>query len=73
VACVGNTGCAAGSICSANDCVPSCTSDTQCGGGGGGEQGNFCATDLGQCVECVANSQCGDQGYCQPDHTCGGG
>jgi Cys-rich repeat protein len=74
VQCLASSDCQQGETCSAGDCRPSCTSDAQCGGGGrrGGDQ-QFCATDLGVCVECVANSQCGDQGYCQPDHTCGGG
>ena len=74
--CVGTTGCPTGSTCNAGDCVPGCTTDPQCntgGGSGGGDMGSFCAVSLGICVECLANSQCGNQGYCQPDHTCGGG
>jgi hypothetical protein len=77
-ACVVATDCAQGETCSGGDCQPSCTTDQQCmggrgGGGGGGGDPMFCATDLGTCVECVVNSQCGNQGYCQLDHTCGGG
>jgi hypothetical protein len=72
VTCVVSADCPQGSTCSANDCVPGCTSDAQCSGGGG-DQGSFCATDLHVCVECLTNGQCGNQGYCQPDHTCGGG
>ncbi len=79
VACLANTDCPQGSTCSGGDCAPSCTSSAQCaGGGGGGPRGGggpsgVCALGLGVCVECVDNSQCGGQGYCQPDHTCGGG
>jgi hypothetical protein len=71
----------AGTTCMGGDCVPSgCTTDAQCAGGGtmgtfggGGGAGSVCATAIGVCVECLTNAQCGDQGYCQPDYTCGGG
>jgi Cys-rich repeat protein len=73
VACLASTDCQQGMICSGGDCSPGCTSNMQCGGGMGGGRGGVCALGLGVCVECVDNSQCGDMGYCQPDHTCGGG
>jgi len=73
VACLKASDCGGGSMCLAGDCVRmGCTSNAQCMMTNG-EGGGLCATSIRACVECFSNADCGNQGYCQPDYTCGGG
>jgi hypothetical protein len=78
VACLVAADCMPGTMCLGGDCVRTgCTNDMQCASGGGQMldpgQTRVCALSIGVCVDCLTNAQCGNQGYCQPDHTCGGG
>jgi Cys-rich repeat protein len=66
--CLAKTDCAQGSACNGVECVPACTSNTQCPDARGG-----CLVDLGLCAACVENSQCSESGYCKISHVCSAG
>ncbi len=49
------------------ECSVTCSTDADCGAVDG-----FCDTAAGVCYECVVHEHCGDGGFCQADHSCGG-
>lgn len=71
VECLVSSDCSPGApICDAtHTCTANCTTESDCAKFGGAH----CDPASGHCYECVRNDQCGMDGFCQLDHTCGGG